>query len=60
MFAGDDGGRVHPRRAVGGSLITYVETGLGPRAGVMTALLVAVGYTVAMTRVFTMPGVCWR
>jgi amino acid transporter len=39
-----------------GSFITYVETGLGPRAGVMTALLVAVGYTVAMAGVFTMAG----
>src|ERR1039457_5071658 len=32
-----------------GSFITYVETALGPRAGVVTALLVTVGYTVAMT-----------
>jgi amino acid transporter len=39
-----------------GSFITYVETGLGPRAGVLTALLVAVGYTVAMAGVFTMSG----
>ena len=39
-----------------GSFITYVETGLGPRAGVATALLVAVGYTVAMAGVFTMAG----
>jgi amino acid transporter len=39
-----------------GSFITYVETALGPRAGVVTALLVAVGYTVAMTGVFTMSG----
>ncbi len=39
-----------------GSFITYVETGLGPRAGVVTALLVAVGYTVAMSAVFTMSG----
>ena len=39
-----------------GSFITYVETGLGPRAGVMTALLVTVGYTVAMAGVFTMAG----
>ena len=39
-----------------GSFITYVETGLGPRAGVATALLVAVGYTVAMAAVFTMSG----
>jgi len=39
-----------------GSFITYVETGLGPRAGVITALLVAVGYSVAMAGVFTMSG----
>jgi len=39
-----------------GSFITYVETGLGARAGVVTALLVTVGYTVAMTGVFTMSG----
>jgi amino acid transporter len=39
-----------------GSFITYVETGLGPRAGVATALLVTIGYTVAMTGVFTMAG----
>jgi amino acid transporter len=39
-----------------GSFITYVETSLGPRAGVATALLVAVGYTVAIAGVFTMSG----
>jgi amino acid transporter len=39
-----------------GSFITYVETGLGSRAGVATALLVTVGYTVAITAVFTMSG----
>jgi amino acid transporter len=39
-----------------GSFITYVETSLGSRAGVATALLVAVGYTVAITGVFTMSG----
>jgi amino acid transporter len=39
-----------------GSFITYVETGLGARAGVATALLVTVGYTVAITAVFTMSG----
>jgi amino acid transporter len=39
-----------------GSFITYVETGLGPQAGVLTALLVTVGYTVALTGVFTMSG----
>ncbi|MFZ0388789.1 MAG: APC family permease [Solirubrobacteraceae bacterium] len=39
-----------------GSFITYVESGLGPRAGVVTALLVMVGYTVAIAGVFTMAG----
>lgn len=39
-----------------GSFITYVESGLGARAGVVTALLVTVGYTVAMAGVFTMAG----
>jgi amino acid transporter len=39
-----------------GSFITYVETGLGARAGVATALLVIVGYTVAITAVFTLSG----
>ncbi len=39
-----------------GSFITYVETSLGPRAGVVTALLVAVGYIVAIAGVFTMTG----
>jgi amino acid transporter len=39
-----------------GSFITYVETALGARAGVATALLVTVGYTVAITSVFTMSG----
>ena len=39
-----------------GSFITYVETGLGSRAGVATALLVATGYTVAIAGVFTMSG----
>ncbi len=39
-----------------GSFITYVETSLGPRAGVVTALLVAVGFTVAIAGVFTMSG----
>jgi amino acid transporter len=39
-----------------GSFITYVESALGPRAGVVTALLVMVGYTVAMAAVFTMSG----
>jgi amino acid transporter len=39
-----------------GSFITYVETSLGPRAGVATAVLVAIGYTVAIAGVFTMSG----
>jgi len=39
-----------------GGFITYVETGLGARAGVLTALLVTAGYTVAITGVFTMSG----
>lgn len=39
-----------------GSFITYVETALGPQAGVVVALLVAVGYTVALAGVFTMSG----
>jgi amino acid transporter len=39
-----------------GSFITYVETGLGARAGVATALLVTVGYTVAIAAVFTLSG----
>ena len=39
-----------------GSFITYVETSLGPRAGVLTALLATVGFTVAIAGVFTMSG----
>jgi amino acid transporter len=39
-----------------GSFITYVETSLGSRAGVVTALLVAVGFTVAIAGIFTMSG----
>lgn len=39
-----------------GSFITYVETSLGSRAGVVAALLVAVGYTVAIAGIFTMSG----
>jgi amino acid transporter len=39
-----------------GSFITYVETSLGSRAGVVTALLVTVGYTVAIAGIFTMSG----
>ncbi len=39
-----------------GSFITYVETSLGPRAGVLVALLVTVGFTVAIAGVFAMSG----
>ena len=39
-----------------GSFITFVETALGARAGVATALLVATGYTIAMAGVFAMSG----
>jgi amino acid transporter len=39
-----------------GSFITYVETSLGARAGVATALLVTVGYSIAIAGVFTMSG----
>jgi amino acid transporter len=39
-----------------GSFITYVETSLGSHAGAVTALLVAVGFTVAIAGVFTMAG----
>ncbi|HXB65072.1 MAG TPA: APC family permease [Solirubrobacteraceae bacterium] len=39
-----------------GSFITYVETSLGPKAGVVTALLIAVGFTVAIAGVFAMAG----
>jgi amino acid transporter len=43
-----------------GSFITYVETSLGPRAGVATALLVAVGYTVAMAGSSPCRAAWWR
>jgi amino acid transporter len=39
-----------------GSFITYVETSLGPKAGVVTALLVVSGFTVAIAGVFAMSG----
>ena len=39
-----------------GSFITYVESALGPRAGSLAALLLAVGFTVAIAGVFTMGG----
>jgi amino acid transporter len=39
-----------------GSFITYVETSLGPRAGVVTALLITAGFTVAIAGVFAMSG----
>jgi amino acid transporter len=39
-----------------GSFITYIETSLGARTGVAAAVLVAVGFTVAIAGVFTMAG----
>ncbi|HXB16786.1 MAG TPA: APC family permease [Solirubrobacteraceae bacterium] len=39
-----------------GSFITYVETAFGPRAGVLVAWLLAVGFTVAIVGVFAMSG----
>ncbi|MGO9488343.1 MAG: APC family permease [Solirubrobacteraceae bacterium] len=39
-----------------GSFITYIETSLGARAGVVGALLVTVGFTIAIAGVFTMSG----
>ncbi|HXD55499.1 MAG TPA: APC family permease [Solirubrobacteraceae bacterium] len=39
-----------------GSFITYVGSGLGAGAGEVTALLTAVGFTVAIAGVFTMAG----
>jgi amino acid transporter len=39
-----------------GSFITYVQSGLGPRAGAVTALLVTAGYTIAIAAVFTLSG----
>jgi amino acid transporter len=39
-----------------GSFITYVETSLGAKAGVVTSVLAAVGFTIAMAGVFTMSG----
>ncbi len=39
-----------------GSFITYVESGLGRRAGEVTALLLGAGFTVAIAGVFTMAG----
>jgi amino acid transporter len=39
-----------------GSFITYVETSLGPKAGVVTALLITIGFTVAIAGVFAMAG----
>lgn len=39
-----------------GSFITYIETSLGAIAGVVAAVLVAVGFTVAIAGVFTMSG----
>ena len=39
-----------------GSFIEFVESGLGSVAGIATAVLVAIGYTIAMAGVFTMSG----
>ena len=39
-----------------GSFITYVETSLGARAGAVTSLLIAVGFTIAIAGVFAMSG----
>jgi amino acid transporter len=39
-----------------GSFITFVETSLGPRAGVVTALLATIGFTVAIAGLFTISG----
>ncbi len=39
-----------------GSFITYIETSLGAIAGVVAAVLVAVGFTIAIAGVFTMSG----
>jgi amino acid transporter len=39
-----------------GSFITYVDTSLGPRAGAVTALLITIGFTVAIAGVFAMAG----
>jgi amino acid transporter len=44
------------REPSAGSFVTYVETSLGPKAGVATALLVTVGFTVAIAGVFAMSG----
>ncbi len=39
-----------------GSFISYVESSLGRAAGALTALLIAVGFTIAIAGVFTMSG----
>jgi amino acid transporter len=39
-----------------GSFITYVDTSLGSRAGVVTALLITTGFTVAIAGLFTISG----
>ncbi|HTQ69002.1 MAG TPA: APC family permease [Solirubrobacteraceae bacterium] len=39
-----------------GSFITYVETSLGARAGAVTSLLIALGFTIAIAGVFAMSG----
>ena len=39
-----------------GSFITYVETSLGARAGAVTSVLIALGFTIAIAGVFAMSG----
>jgi amino acid transporter len=39
-----------------GSFVTYVESSLGVRAGAVTSLLIAIGFTIAIAGVFTMAG----
>ncbi len=39
-----------------GSFITYVRSAFGDRAGIVTSLLIAVGYTIAIAGVFAMSG----
>ena len=69
LLSGPDGTNLPPRwiraeltraEPSAGSFITYVETSLGPKADVATAVLVAVGYIMAIAGVFTMSGGWWR
>jgi len=39
-----------------GSFITFVETSLGPKAGAVTSVLIALGFTIAIAGVFAMSG----